>query len=199
VPAVLALAGADYLNTRNVIAACLPALLVLAAGFGAARTPRALALAGVVALCAVGVTTTAVVAADAGYHRSDFRGGAEALGAAHTARAVVVPSVAGEVAMGEYLSGLARMPAGGAPVAEVALVTPRSSKLGGESAARPRVPPALPAPFKLVERRYAETFTLVRYRAPRPVRVEPAALARLAAPVVAAPIVMVQPAGSPAA
>jgi hypothetical protein len=199
VPALLALAGADYLNTRNVIAACLPALLVLAAGFGAARTRLAPAVAGVAALCAVGVATTAVVAADSGYQRSNFRGSAEALGPARTARAVVVPAVAGEVAMGEYLAGLARMPPRGAAVEEVALVTPRSSKLAGPSVARPRVLPALPAPFRVVERRYAETFTLVRYRAPRPVLVKPAALARLAAPVVAGPIVTVQPAGEPAA
>jgi trimethylamine:corrinoid methyltransferase-like protein len=43
-----------------------------------------------------------------------------------------------------------------------------------------------------VERRYAQTYTLVRYRAPRPVAVTPAALARAAAPVVFAPTVMVQ-------
>src|SRR4051812_23385514 len=48
-PLVLALAGADYLNTRNVIAACVPFLLLLAAGFGSARA--AMGVGGVAALC----------------------------------------------------------------------------------------------------------------------------------------------------
>jgi mannosyltransferase len=196
VPALLALAGLDYLNTRNVIAGCLPALVVLAAGFDAAW-PRA-GVAGVATLAAVGVAVTVVVAADEGYHRSDFRGAAEALARTATAgapRALVVPAVAGEVAFGQYLDGLRRARSGSVPVAEVALVTPRSSMLGGRAAARPRVPPVPPRPFRLVQRRYAETFTLLRYRAPRPVAVRPSALIRLAAPVVPAPTVLVQRAG----
>jgi hypothetical protein len=190
VPLVLAVAGEDYLDTRNVIAACLPFLLVIAVGYAAAR--RAVTVLGVVALAAAGIAATTVIAADADYHRSDFRGAAEALGPAHGPRAVVVPAVAGEVAFGLYLHGLSRMPPAGSAVAEVDLVTPRSSKLGGNKSARPAVPPALPPPFRLVERRYAQTYTLVRYRAPRPVAVTPAALARAAAPVVFAPTVMVQ-------
>ena len=69
---------------------------------------------------------------------------------------------------------------------------PRSSKLGGKASARPPVPPVLPPPFGLIERRYEQTYTLVLYRAPRPVRVTLAELALAAAPVVLAPTVMVQ-------
>jgi hypothetical protein len=100
--------------------------------------------------------------------------------------------VAGDVAMARYLSGLAPMPAAGERVAEVAFVTPRSSKLGGAALARPRVPPALPPPFRLVERRYAETYTLLRYRAPSPALATPEQLARAAAPVVRLASVLVQ-------
>jgi mannosyltransferase len=191
VPLLLAFAGSDFLNTRNVIAACVPALLVLAVGFAAAR--RSVAVAGVAALCAVGVATTVVIAADPSYHRSDFRGAAEAVGPLRGAqRALVVPAVAGVVAMPLYLPGLAPMPAAGARVAEVDLVTPRASRLGGPALARPRVPPTLPAPFRLTERRYAETYTLLRYRAPAPAPVLPAALARAATGVVGGPSVLVQ-------
>jgi hypothetical protein len=188
VPMVLAIAGVDFLNTRNVIAACLPFLLLIAAGLARARA----GLLAVVALCAVGISTTVVLAADSGYHRSDFRGAAEALGAARGPRALVVPAVAGEIAMEEYLSGLSRMPASGAEVDEVAFVTPRSSRLGGPSRARPRIAPVLPRPFRLVERRYADTYTLVRYRSPRPAVVKPDVLARAAVPVVGLPAVLVQ-------
>jgi 4-amino-4-deoxy-L-arabinose transferase-like glycosyltransferase len=198
VPALLAIAGADYLNTRNVLVACVPALVVIAAGFGAARTPRPLALAGVAALCAVGVATTTVVVTDAEYRRSDFRGAAEAVGPARAPRVLVVPGVAGEVAMGQYLDGLSRVPPVGAAVAEVVVVTPRSGRLGGgRTAARPRVPPELPRPFALVERRYDEAFTLVRYRAPRPVALRSALLARVAAPIVGEATVLLQPGVSP--
>jgi mannosyltransferase len=190
VPFLLAVAGEDYLNTRNVIAACLPFLIVIAAGFSAAR--RAIAVAGTVALAAVGIAATIVIGADADYQRSDFRGAAEALGRAHGPRAVVVPSLAGQIGFERYLHPLSRMPASGAAVGEIALVTPRSSKLSGPAVARPPVAPAMPRPFRLVETRYAQTYSLVRYRAPRPATVDPAAIARAAVPVVAAPNVLVQ-------
>jgi hypothetical protein len=190
VPFVLAVAGADFLNTRNVIAACVPFLVVVAAGLSRARP--ALAAAGIGTLCAIGVATTAVFAADSTYQRSDFRGSAEALGPARGPRAVVVPAVAGEIAYGEYLDGLSRMPATGAAVSEVAFVTPRSAELGGAAVARPATVPVLPPPFRLAERRYAEAYTLVRYRAPRPALVRPSELARAAAGLVGGPTVLVQ-------
>jgi hypothetical protein len=59
--------------------------------------------------------------------------------------------------------------------------------------ARPRLPPVLPPPFRLVERRYAQTYTMVRYRAPRAVLVRPPPLQRAALPIVGAPTVLVQP------
>jgi hypothetical protein len=193
VPLLVALLGADFLNTRNVIAGCVPALLVVAAGLAAPRVPRTVAVVGVGLLCLIGVATTVVMAADPQYRRSDFRGSAEALGPLRGGlRAVVVPGVAGNVAMPLYLHGLAPMPLRGARVAEVDYVTPRSSRLGGAAVARPRVPPALPPPFSLAERRYEETFTLLRYTAPAPTQVTPAELARAGAAVVGAPSVLLQ-------
>jgi hypothetical protein len=190
VPFVLALAGADYLNTRNVIAGCLPFLCLIAAGYAAAR--RALAVAGAAALCAVGVATTTIVAATADYHRTDYRASAEAIGPLRGPRAVVVLAVDGVTTTERYQSGLTPMPAAGARVAEVVITAPRSSKLGGRDVGRPDPPPALPAPFRLVQRRYAHTFSLVRYRAPRSVLVRPAVLARASLQIVGAPTVLVQ-------
>jgi 4-amino-4-deoxy-L-arabinose transferase-like glycosyltransferase len=192
IPLVVALLGQDFLNTRNVIAGCVPALLVVAAGFAAPAAPRAVAVAGVGLLCLAGVATTVVTAADPQYRRSDFRGSAEALGPVRGARAVVVPGVVGDVAMPLYLPGLARMPPGGARVVEVDYVTPRSSRLGGAAVARLRVPPSLPPPFRLVERRYEETFTLLRYTAPALTAVTPAELGRAGTRVVGLPSVLVQ-------
>jgi hypothetical protein len=84
------------------------------------------------------------------------------------------------------------MPASGAAVSEVVITAPRAPKLGGADVGRPRVPPQLLAPFRVVERRYAQTYTLVRYRAPRPTLVQPAALERAALPIVGAPTVLLQ-------
>jgi mannosyltransferase len=209
VPAALALAGADFLNTRNVIAACVPALVLLAVGFGAAHGRRsaahgrrsaapAVGLAGAAVLCFVGVAAVVVVAADVDYHRSDFRAAARSLGRPppREARALVVPSVAGEIAFGQYVPGLSRMPGRGQPVAEVDLVTVHNSRLGGP---RPAVAPRVRG-FALVERRYAATYTLLRYRAARGAAAlaVPGVLARAAAPVLGNATVLVQGGRSPA-
>jgi hypothetical protein len=138
------------------------------------------------------VATTVVVAADTDYQRTDFRGAAEAVGAAHGPRALVVLALAGEITIEQYLPDAKRMSPSGAAVSEIVIAAPRAPKLGGPDVGRPRVPPVLPAPFRLVERRYAQTFTMVRYRAPRPVVVRPAILERAALPIVGAPTVLLQ-------
>jgi mannosyltransferase len=193
VPLLLAIAGADFLNTRNVIVACVPALVVLGAGFGVSRL-RAL---GVVALCAVGLTCVVLVAADTTFQRENWRGIAEALGGAPdgASRAIIVPPVSGEVGIGVQVAGLSRAPAGGAVVREVDVVTPRSTELGGEASGRPsQLEPPGPG-FRLAERRYDETFTLVRWVAPTARRVSIAQLEAAARGVVFAPIPLVQRAG----
>jgi uncharacterized membrane protein len=192
VPALVALAGADFLNTRNVIAACVPALLVLGAGFGNVRA----GVAGVTVLCAIGATCVALVAADSTFHRENWRGIARALGPAPASgRVIVVPPVSGVIGLRVQVSGLDPMPPGGATVSEVDVATPRSTELGGERSGRP-LRPLPPGPgFKLVERRYAEDFTLLRWVAPRAERVGAAGLAVASRGVVAAPVALVQPPG----
>src|SRR4051794_11762208 len=61
VPVALAIAGIDYLVTRNLIAAWVPALIVVAAGLGARRAGRA-GVAAAVALCAVSLAVVIGVA-----------------------------------------------------------------------------------------------------------------------------------------
>jgi hypothetical protein len=83
------------------------------------------------------------------------------------------------VALGIYADGR-DVRAGTVRVREVSIVVmPSLARLGGDPVA-PRPPsPAPPEGFRLVDRREAETFTLVRYRAPRPVAITIAALQRL--------------------
>jgi mannosyltransferase len=192
VPAVLAVVGPDFLNTRNVIAGAVPALLLLAAGFAATRTPRLVGAAGVAALCAIGVASVAIVAADETFHREDWRGIAEKLGPPKGPRGIVVPPTSGELGLDIHIGRLTRVPAAGALVSEVDVVTPRSTKLGGATSGRPvHLQPPRPG-FRLAEKRYDETITLVRWVAPAPLRVSLAEMAAAARGVVAAPVPLLQ-------
>lgn len=192
VPAVLAVAGVDYLSSRNVLVACVPALLLVAAGLAVLRRAG---LAGVAALCAVGVAVTALVARDSEYHRSNFRTPAEAIGAPREPRALVVPPFLSPIVLDVYLDGLRPLPPGGMEVAEVDVLSPRNSRVGGRDAARPAAPRAPTPAFRLVERRYAEDYTLIRWRAPEPVLVTQAAVDRAGAGVMVIPNGLVQEPG----
>jgi len=168
VPAVLSLAGFDVLDTRNVIIAWLPAALVLAIGLTAARTALPAGIGGLAVLCAIGLTVSVLTQADPLFHREDFRGSARALGPARVARVIAVPAGTGALDYSLYLPRLRRLPPSGAKVSELDLVTPRSPKAAGPHVSQPARLPPPPAGFRLVERHYGETFTVLRYRASTP-------------------------------
>ncbi|MEA2443320.1 MAG: hypothetical protein QOJ12_612, partial [Thermoleophilales bacterium] len=73
-----------------------------------------------------------------------------------------------------YRDDLGTLPAAGATVREIDYVAPYNARL---QAARPA--PAAPPGFTLAERRFRSDVTLFRYRAARPVRVDPATAARI--------------------
>ena len=76
IPLLLALLGSDYLSSRNVIAALIPALVVAGIGVASARA----GLAAGLALCLVWLVVVGGVAADPRYQRKDWRGAERALG-----------------------------------------------------------------------------------------------------------------------
>lgn len=88
-PLALALVGSSYLLTRNVIAACVPFLLALAAAFGARRA-GVIGPAAAVSLCAVGLAVCISVFATPQYRRADWRGLAQTIGPTQQSRAVVI-------------------------------------------------------------------------------------------------------------
>ena len=99
VPVLIALAGADYVITRNLIAAMV-ALVALGA-VGAARTRAGPALAG--GLCVIGLVAFAGVEFNPFYQRDDWRAVAAALGpATHGPRVVVVEPSDGAPALEIY-------------------------------------------------------------------------------------------------
>ncbi len=100
VPILLAVFGADYVITRNLIAAMVP-LVVLAAVASARTRAGPLLVAG---LCAVGVIAFAGVEGNALYQRDDWRDVAKALGAPLAKpRVVVINPSDGGPALGLYM------------------------------------------------------------------------------------------------
>ena len=170
-PLLLALAGSDYFLTRNVLAALLPAVAAVAAGFAAARA------GGVAAalLCALSIGIVVAVASDRMLQREDWRGAVEALGPATGPRAIVTPAN-GAAAVRIYAPGARPLPATGAAVSEVGVIAVARRSPGRRP--RPPRPGAVAAPpgFAEAGRRLDEVFTVVRFRAPAPAPLDAAAL-----------------------
>jgi mannosyltransferase len=166
VPVALALAGADYLLDRNVIAVYVPLVLAVAAGLGAWRR---LGLAGAAVICAVAVVVDVQVASQAKLQRDDWRGLAAALGPAREPRAIVVTPDYAKKPLRLYAGSMPPLAPAGADVIEVDVI-------GNARPVAFRDPPP-PAGFALASRKITPSYELVRFRAPAPVHVTPDALA----------------------
>jgi mannosyltransferase len=199
-PLLAALAGADYLNTRNLLPALVPLLAALAVGCAASAPPR-LGAALLGALCALSLAIVIAVAADAQYQRQDWRGLAHALGRSRAPRALVVSPANGALALRYYLDGARTMGPAGADVAAVEVVAVAGSPNPGKP---PALPPlvgttlAVPG-FGQPSRTTTSTYAIARFPAAtaRPVHVAPNPLAvvRFGQPP---PAVDVLPAGASA-
>jgi mannosyltransferase len=178
IPLLLTFAGQDYLSSRNVIAALIPALVVAGIGVAAARA----GLVAGLALCAVWLIVVGGVVVDPRYQRKDWRGAARALGPVVEDRVLVFsPGFVNPEPFRVYFRHGELM---GSPVAtrEIAVVALAAvGRFTSGTPAPPREPIVSPPPgFRLVERREAETYTLVRFRAPRPLVVTRETADRLA-------------------
>ncbi|MFL5885552.1 MAG: glycosyltransferase family 39 protein [Thermoleophilaceae bacterium] len=159
-PVVLAIFGADYLITRNVIVAWLPAAVVLTAGFAAPRA-RLLGAAGAAALCAIGLALVIAVEADPSYQREDWRGVARALGPAKVPRAIVVSPLGGAAGIEAYLPHAQVFPQAYLSVKEIDVVGVASRRTG-HAALSPSIPSPVYQFFGLSSSRRTRTYTLFR-------------------------------------
>lgn len=161
---IVAAAGTDYFNTRNMLAVW-PALgLVVAAGFGARRAGW-LGATGACALSLLCLFCVWNVVDDPAFQRDDWRGAARALGPAATPRAIVANRYEGLPTLQVYLRGVSRYPARGMTVREVDVIWLGRGSFG--HAILPFAPVALPGFTSRVIR--SPTYTVVRYRADRAV------------------------------
>jgi mannosyltransferase len=168
IPVLLAIFGADYVDTRNLLGAWLPLMLVPAIGLGARHAGRT-GLAATGGLCAVGLFVSIAVWANPSYQRENDRGVAHALGPLTEPRAILVTPASSSVPVGIYAGPFSRVPL---PVKEVDIVA-LAVRSGTFSGAKPPPRPAPgrqpPAPgFHLVEQRLTSTYTLLRYRSATP-------------------------------
>ncbi len=181
-PVGLALAGLDYVITRNLIGAWVPAAVALAAGAVGARGGGRAGPALVAGLCAVGLAATVGIDLDGRYQRDDWRAAARTVPVGSGAAAVLVTPASGHGPLGYYLRSSRPMVAAGAAVrwVEVIGLAPRGV---GAPLRPPAIPPGQPGiagfagPFA---ERHA-TFVALRYRAlAAPVAVTPQMLSSLA-------------------
>lgn len=178
--ALLAVVGVDYFDTRNVLVAWAPLALAVAAGFGARRVGRAGVIAAVV-LAVLSASTVLFVATSESLQRDNWRGVADALDDDHplAPRALVVTPFTAPAPFAVYAPQWELMPAEGAAVREIDLVAlplrHRTQSRPGEPPRPENHPPPAPG-FELVDERFDDTFTLLRYTSPQPVTVTPADL-----------------------
>lgn len=175
-PIVLAVAGIDFLNTRNLLPALAPLTAVAAAGFAA---PSARRWAPWCAAGLVTVFTVVVVLVDThpAYQRPDFRDAVHALGAARAPRVLLVSPANGLLPIQAYAPDVGVLFTS-ATVTELDIVD-----VAAQSA--PSTPPgpltgiAAPSGFARVGSVVRPGYTLVRYRAAVPTAVAAVALAAL--------------------
>jgi mannosyltransferase len=166
-------AGADYIDTRNLLPTWPALALVAAAGLAAGRARRVGRL-GVAAAAAVSIACVFAVVLTPLYQRANWRGVAHALGPAPSIRAIVGDRQS-FTSLSPYVHGLAPTPPTGAGVGEVDVF---ALALQSSPPARPAAAPSLPG-FTLVARKQTDTYTLLRYRSPLPIRESRAALLAL--------------------
>jgi mannosyltransferase len=154
----------DLLLDRNLIPAWLPLTILLASAAGARRAGR-LGLAAAALSCAVSLSVTVVTAFDAGFQRENLRVLAKSLEGPE--QAVIVGPVRAARSVEVYRPELQTMPAGGAVVREIDLVVRGPQSTGTLS---------LPSAFRPIATSRFHSWTLIRYRSSRLVRIEPRGL-----------------------
>jgi uncharacterized membrane protein len=161
---VLAVAGSDYINTRNMLETWPVIALVVAIVLGSARAGP-IGLLGLGAVVALSCFCWISLLGQPLMQRADWRGIARAIGNPVRSRAIVSYGDAA-LALSPYVAPLSGYPPSSARIAEIDVVSPLGSWLG---AAPYRLRPAhAPGGFARVAEVKTSTFLVVRYRSTAP-------------------------------
>jgi mannosyltransferase len=165
VPLALAVVGVDYFSEKNLVAALLPALVVIASGFAASR----IGLVATAALTVVFLGVVLSVATDRNLQRTDWRGAVRALGAPAGNRAIVVIGSGGRFSpVLLYAHDSHAMNPAGATVSQVALIGVAKEIGAGDL--------RLPHGFTRSMRERVQQLTVELFRSSRPVPLSPTLL-----------------------
>ncbi len=187
-PLALAAFGFDYLDGRNLLPAFVPLIVLIAAGFGVRRAGPGLALAA--AFCSCSLLFTLEIDRLPRLQREDLRNAAAQVGTLGPGMAVVTIRHVANVPLQYYL-GAETARRGPLSLREIDLV-------GSRTAAERGAHRLLPATFHEVEAKpVSYDFTLIRFRARRPVRVPLPLLERGALVGGSRAAVLVAPSASP--
>jgi hypothetical protein len=163
IPVVLSAIGLDYLSTRNLVAALVPFIVVVGAGFSVSR----IGVLSAVAFVAVSLMAVVAVIEDRNLQRTDWRGAVKAVRVSDHNRAIAVIGSNGRFSpILLYAPKLRVMDRAGVAVNDVGLI----STTGGDL--------RLPPPFFLVRRGRVQQLTVELFQAEREVLVTPASLRR---------------------
>jgi mannosyltransferase len=171
IPLLASLGGWDYFLDRNILPAWLPLAI---AGVGGLASNRAGKLGSIVVAgaCAAFALIAVTVIDSPAVQRDDWRGVAEALGPASSARIVeVAPGWQGK-ALSHYADRVESM-AASQPVSVVYTVAAFDAPVGGNPTAQ-AIPPK--APFRAVSTTVVQRFRITRYEAAQAESLDPAAL-----------------------
>jgi uncharacterized membrane protein len=181
VPVVLAIAGVDFVNTRNLLVALPPLLVVVAIATARSGAIGSATVAG--GLAAIFIAVVALVDANPRFQRDNWRGASDAIGAPRGNREVLVSPASGSLPLGLYQRRL-RPLGGGARVSELDVVALPVRAVGGGVGAPPRpTNPSTAAPgFRLQRATYTRTYTVLRYTSIAPEASAPTTIAWIQPP-----------------
>ncbi len=172
-----AVAGADYIDTRNLLPTWPALALVIAGGLGAGAAGR-LGTLGLSALAALSLACLLAVVLTPLYQRANWRGVAHTLGPPHGERAIIGDPLAYtslSASLSPYVARLSQVQTGGITVQEVDVF---ALALQNTPPPHPAVAPTLPG-FRLMRLITGSTYVVLRYRAPAPLHESLAALLSL--------------------
>ncbi len=182
-PVLAALAGQDFVLTRNLLGVLPLALALLGAGAALLHRPP-VGVAAISVLTVTGVVCAVAVAVNPAYQRDDFRAAIAAATSGPAVPRLVVADAEGRAVAQLYLGAQASVADPGVPqtVREIDVVRVAGAQPGRERIT-PSVPPAaLPAPFVVAATARGRTWAVRRYVAPVPVAVDPSAIAAALSP-----------------